>query len=61
MLRWLPVSKISFDPSRNRVLAPVLEIILIMVLVSPPVVKLVKVITTFHIIRIKDKRLAECD
>ena len=35
--------------------------ILIMMLVSPPVVNLVKMITTFHMIRIKDKSLSERD
>ena len=61
VIRWLPVSKISFDPAQNGVLVPVLAIILIMILVSPPVVNLVKVITTFHMIRIKDNRLSECN
>ena len=61
VIRWLQASKISFDPAQNGVLVPVLAIILIMILVSPPVVNLVKVITTFHMIRIKDKSLSECD
>ena len=61
VIRWLSVSKIPFDPAQNGVLAPVLAITLIMILVSPPVVNLVKVLTTFHMVRIKDKSLSECD
>ena len=61
VIRWLPVFKISFDPAQNGVLVPVLAIILIMILVSPPVVNLIKVIITFHMIKIKDKSLSECD
>ena len=61
VIRWLPVSKISFYPAQNGVLVPVLAIILIIILVSTPVVDLVRMITTFHIIRIKDKSLSERD
>ena len=61
VIRWLSISKIPFDPAQNGVLAPVLAITLIMILVSPPVVNLVKVLTTFHMVRIKDKSLSECD